>query len=173
MSLNKRERFFLVGPMGAGKSTIGKSLALYLGKEFIDLDCEIVKYAHKTIPEIFSEKGESGFRIEETCALKRTLKKNAIIATGGGIVVTKENLGILKQEGVVIYLYCDVDMQYERTLKDQGRPMINTDDRYKRLSDIFAFRKPIFESIADITVDSGKLCVNDCIKEICDKLGKF
>ena len=93
-----------------------------------------------------------------------------MIATGGGIVVTKENLDLLKNNGLVVYLYADVETQYQRTLNDNGRPMIYAEDRKQRLSEIFNYRKPLFESVADITIDSGAHSVHECIEMIQSKL---
>lgn len=170
MSLAHPERIFLVGPMGCGKTTIGKSLALISSRPFIDLDEEIVAFCKTSIPEIFKKEGEIGFRKQETLALKRSLSYEAVIATGGGIVVTKENIDLLKNNGLVVYLYADVETQYQRTLNDNGRPMIYAEDRKQRLSDIFDYRKPLFESVADITVDSGSHSVRECIELIQSKL---
>ena len=170
MSLVHPERIFLVGPMGCGKTTIGKSFALISSRPFIDLDEEIVSFCKTSIPEIFKNEGESGFRKQETLALKRSLSYEAVIATGGGIVVTKENLDLLKNNGLVVYLYADVETQYQRTLNDNGRPMIYAEDRKQRLSEIFNYRKPLFESVADITIDSGAHSVHECIEMIQSKL---
>lgn len=170
MSLAHLERIFLIGPMGCGKTTIGKSLALISSRPFIDLDEEIVSFCKTSIPEIFKKEGESGFRKQETLALKRSLSYEAVIATGGGIVVTKENLELLKNNGLVVYLYADVETQYLRTLNDNGRPMIYAEDRKQRLNEIFNYRKPLFESIADITIDSGAHSVHACIDLIQSKL---
>ena len=172
MSLKQSDRIYLVGPMGSGKSTVGKSLALILSKPFIDLDEEIVFRNKKNIPKIFEEEGESGFRLKETQALKSVLDKSAVIATGGGIVVTKENLDLLANNGLVIYLSADVTLQYERTLHDNGRPMIYADDRKKRLEDLFRLRKPLYEQIADITIDTGSYDVKGCVIKIKDLLCK-
>ena len=166
------KRIFLIGPMGSGKSTIGKALALMLEKPFLDLDELIVETAGMSIPDIFAKEEEKGFRARETQALKDGLKYEAVIATGGGIVVTPENLDILKQNGLVVYLRPDVETQYQRTKKDNGRPMLYADDRRARVESIFTYRDPLYTSIADFTLDSGINDVRHCVELIRAELGE-
>ncbi|MGN1281561.1 MAG: shikimate kinase [Succinivibrio sp.] len=170
MTLKCKDRIFLVGPMGAGKSSIGKALALVTERPFLDIDDEIVKYAGRSIPQIFEDEGESGFRAIETEVLKHCLKIDAIIATGGGIVVTEENIDLLRNNGLVIYLYADVNTQYMRTLRDNNRPMIAVEDRRQRLQDIFSIRDPLYCSVNDIRVDSGTSSIHECVEQIKMKL---
>lgn len=169
----RSSRVYLVGPMGAGKTSVGRSLALVLGKPFIDLDERIVMKSGMSIPEIFKLEGEAGFRRRETDILKDSLNFEAIIATGGGVVVTPENLEILKKGGIVVYLRAEVEVQYQRTLNDQNRPMIATDDRRGRLAQIFAYRDPLYRQIGDIIVDSGRMNVRQCVAEIRRRLKEF
>ena len=170
MQQTDKQRIFLIGPMGAGKSSIGKALALITSKPFIDVDEEIVRVTGKSIPQIFETEGESGFRSIETRILKKLCSYEAVIATGGGIVVTEENLMILSDNGLVIYLYADVDTQYKRTMHDTNRPMILVDDRHKRLSDIFSIREPIYNKVCDFVIDSSKHSIHECVEEIKAKL---
>lgn len=170
MTLKCKDRIFLVGPMGAGKSSIGKALALVTERPFLDVDDEIVKFSGRSIPRIFEEEGEKGFRSIETEVLKRCLSIDAIIATGGGIVVTAENIDLLRNNGLVIYLYADVDTQYIRTLRDNNRPMIAVDDRRQRLEDIFNIRDPLYNSVNDLKIDSGASSIHDCVEQIKMKL---
>ncbi len=166
------KRIFLIGPMGAGKTTIGKALALMLQKPFLDLDELIAETAGMSIPDIFAKEEEKGFRQRETQALKDGLRYEAVIATGGGIVVTAENLELLKQSGLVVYLRPDVETQYQRTKKDNGRPMLYADDRRARVESIFAFRDPLYSSIADFVVDSGSHDIHNCVELIRAELGE-
>lgn len=170
MTLSCKDRLFLVGPMGAGKSSIGKSLALVTERPFLDIDEEIVKYAQMTIPEIFEKQGESVFRDIETEVLKRCLGFDAIIATGGGIVGRDVNRELLKANGVVVYLNADVETQYQRTLHDSNRPMIATDDRKARLESIFKVRDPLYRDCSDFTVLTSELTIRECVEQIKAKL---
>ena len=166
MSRAEKNRIFLVGPMGAGKSSIGKSLALLTQKPFIDVDEEIVRTTLKSIPEIFEESGESGFRKIETEVLKKCLKYEAVIATGGGIVGSEENRQILKDNGFVVYLYADVENQYLRTMNDSNRPMISVSDPKARLNEIFTKRKPLYEEVKDCLVDTNTHTIKECVEQI-------
>jgi len=170
MTIHNKQRIFLVGPMGAGKSTIGKALALVTSMPFLDIDEEIVKFAGKTIPEIFAEDGEAQFRKIETQVLKNVLKYDAVIATGGGIIGKDENRELLKANGLVIYLYADVETQYTRTLKDNSRPMITVDDRKQRLQEIFKVRAALYDDVQDILIDTVTNNVHDCVELIKAKL---
>ena len=156
--------------MGAGKTSVGRSLALVLEKPFLDLDEVIVREAGMSIPEIFEKEGERGFRVRETAALRSSLKHQAITATGGGIVTTPENLGILKDHGIVCYLTADARRSYQRTMHDQNRPMIATDDRKGRLEQLLKVRDPLYRSICDFTVDSAAHSVRECVEHIQKRL---
>ena len=166
-------RIFLIGPMGAGKSTAGKALALVLGMPFVDLDEELVRAAGRSIPEIFKTDGETGFRDLETATLKRSLEWQAVIATGGGVVMREENRAFLKAHGVVCYLYAPVDVQYQRTASDRGRPMLNAPDRLARLKEIFIKRDPLYRECAHLMVDSSAGSVHDCVRALRRRLKEF
>ena len=127
MSLPKR--VVLVGPMGAGKSTIGRMLAKELGYRFLDSDRIIEERCGANIPWIFDVEGEDGFRQRETAMLDELSNEmGTVLATGGGAVMRAENRGLLKKNSVVIYLKTSIDQQVERTRKDRNRPLLQNDD---------------------------------------------
>ncbi len=172
MAAKSKSRIFLVGPMGAGKTSVGKSLALVLELPFIDVDEEIVRTQCRSIPEIFSEDGESGFRKIETEVLKKLCAYEAVISTGGGVVVTPENLQILSHSGTVVFLYADVETQFKRTCHDKNRPLIQVEDPKLRLKQLFDVRRPLYEKVSDITVDTCSLSVHGCVEHIRSSLAK-
>lgn len=149
---------FLIGPMGAGKSTIGKLLAKTLGRDFVDSDREIERRTGVSIPMIFEYEGEAGFRRREAEMLAQLSARDGIIlATGGGAVLKPENRDLLRRRGFVAYLKCSVEKQLERTHRDSHRPLLNTADPRQRLEDLFLEREPLYAEIADVTVDTGVL----------------
>jgi shikimate kinase len=162
---------FLIGPMGAGKSTIGKLLAKALGRDFCDSDKEIERRTGVSIPMIFDYEGEAGFRRRESETLARLSERDAaIIATGGGAVLLPENRELLRRRGFVVYLKCSVDKQLERTHKDTNRPLLQTDNPRQRLQDLFAERDPLYSETADLTVDTGVLSGQAAVKRIVSAL---
>lgn len=166
MTQSCKDRIFLVGPMGAGKSSIGKALALVTESTFYDIDEEIVKYAKRSIPRIFEDDGEEGFRQIETEVLQKCVNYNAVIGTGGGIIGRECNRKILKENGLIIYLYADVETQYLRTMHDNNRPMIHVDDRRAKLEQIFKLRNPLYNEVQDLIIDSGKNNIHECVEQI-------
>jgi shikimate kinase len=162
---------YLVGPMAAGKSTVGKLLAKRLNKTFYDTDAEIIKCTGVEIALIFELEGEGGFRARETNKLRRLSELNGvIIATGGGIVLKEENRLILHETGTVIYLQCSVDQQLNRTKFDTKRPLLQIANPRAKLEELMEIRAPIYESVADITVSTNKTNSKRVIKNILDKL---
>ena len=158
---------FLVGPMGAGKTTIGKLLAKTLGVEFLDSDKEIELRTGVTIPMIFEYEGESGFRRREAETLADlTLMSPIVLATGGGSVILPENQGVLRKRGFVVYLQCAVDKQLERTQWDVNRPLLKTENPRARLEELLNARDPIYHAIADLIVDTGELSSRSSVRHI-------
>jgi len=148
---------FLVGMMGAGKTTVGRLLAHFLGKTFYDSDREIQKRTGVGIPVIFEIEGEEGFRKRETDMLAELAKmENIVLATGGGAVLSMENRRLLEQRGIVIYLRAAVEDLWRRTRQDQNRPLLRAPDPRKKLTELYGQRDPLYRDTAHIIVESGK-----------------
>ncbi|PCI23279.1 MAG: shikimate kinase AroK [Piscirickettsiaceae bacterium] len=166
-----KTNIYLIGPMAAGKSTIGKVLARKLGVSFFDIDQEIIECTGVEIALIFELEGESGFRKRETDKIKRLSQlDNAVIATGGGAVLSKENQVILKNSGKIIYLQCSVNQQLSRTRFDTKRPLLQTENPRERLEQMMIERAPIYESLADITVSTERINSKRVINTIVEQL---
>ncbi|MCW8931172.1 MAG: shikimate kinase AroK [Gammaproteobacteria bacterium] len=157
----------LIGPMGAGKTTIGRQIARRLSFDFYDSDREIEERTGVTIPLIFELEGEEGFRRrEEKIISDLTNKTNIVLATGGGAVLRKENQQALKRSGTIVYLCAGIDDLLERTSKDKNRPLLQTDDPRKKLQSILTEREPIYRELADIILQTNKMTVHTAVKEL-------
>lgn len=168
---NDHGNIFLVGLMGAGKTTIGKSLANRLDKAFIDSDHEIQKRTGVNIPVIFDIEGEAGFRKRESEILRELVKlENIVLATGGGAVLDKENRELLKQNGTVVYLRATVDDLWRRTRHDKNRPLLQTPDPHAKLCELYTQRDPIYCETAHIIVETGKQSAHSLVQQIEQKL---
>lgn len=155
MPLNAIPRVFLVGPMGAGKTTIGRRLAQALQRDFFDSDQEIEKRAGASIPLIFEVEGEAGFRVrEKTVIAELTQRPSVVLATGGGAILNPENRRCLVGRGFVVYLHTSVNEQLSRTRYDHHRPLLQTADPRARLEALFAVRDPLYRDVADLIVAS-------------------
>ena len=143
--------------MGAGKSTVGSILAHKLGMDFFDIDTELEKRCGVSVNLIFEIEKEAGFRRRETYMLAELLDKPpCIIATGGGIIVTENNIGLLnRSQSEIIYLRTDVKQQLYRLRKDKKRPLLQTSDRKQRLTEMAKIRNPLYESLATKIVKTG------------------
>ncbi len=146
---------FLVGPMGAGKSTIGRLLASDLRLEFKDTDKEIEDRSGVDIPWIFDMEGEPGFRNREAAVLAELSQlDHVLLATGGGIVLKPENRRVLSSNGRVVYLMTSIDEQVRRTSRDKKRPLLQNDNPRQVLTELMDMRHPLYEEIADYTIDT-------------------
>jgi len=162
---------FLVGPMGVGKTTIGKLLAEQLSTQFFDSDHEIEASTGADIPWIFDVEGESGFRAREIKMIDQLSKKsNIVLATGGGAIIAAENRKCLAERGTVVYLRASIEQQVERTSRDKNRPLLQTDDPEKKIIELMEIREPLYQEIADIIVDTNKRNTRAVSIDICKQL---
>jgi shikimate kinase len=167
----RAQNIFLVGPMGAGKSTVGRQLAEALGYTFRDSDNEIQRRTGVDIPTIFEFEGEAGFRARERAVIEELVTEERIVlATGGGAVLDPDNRRNLAARGVVIYLYCTPEQQFSRTSRDRGRPLIQTDDPLQSLRDLMEVRDPLYRQVADLVVSTERRGTASVVKEIRRKL---
>ncbi|UAA38539.1 shikimate kinase AroK [Paraneptunicella aestuarii] len=168
----EKRNIFLIGPMGAGKSTIGRHLADQLHLEFFDSDQEIERRTGADIAWVFDIEGEEGFRErEEKVITDLTEKQGIVLATGGGSIIRKSVRNRLSARGIVVYLETTVDKQVARTQRDKRRPLLqNTDSPETVLKDLAGERNPLYEEIADYTVrtddQSARAVANEIISQI-------
>ena len=165
------QNIFLIGPMGAGKSAVGRQLAKLLHLSFVDSDDEIETRTGVDIPFIFEKEGEDGFRKREAKVIDDlSAMESVILATGGGAVVDPQNRSRLGARGFVVYLYTTVDQQLSRTQKGRERPMLANGDSRKILEDLMAVRDPLYREIADLTVETDGRKVKAVASEILERL---
>jgi shikimate kinase len=164
-SLPYDQPLFLVGMMGAGKTTIGRSLARVLDREFVDLDHELEARCGVRVSLIFDIEGEEGFRKRETMALNECSRRRGIVlATGGGAVLAPENREYLKQRGVVVYLRASAEELFRRVSRDRNRPLLQTADPKGRLRSLLQEREPLYEEVASLTFDTGTMAVTQVVR---------
>jgi len=158
--------------MGAGKTTVGKLLAQYLNKTFVDSDEEIQQRTGVTIPHIFDVEGEAGFRQREANVIQDlACRNNLVLATGGGVVMSEPNRNILRSNGIVIYLKSSLHDLWLRTRNDRNRPLLQTPDPRATLKTLYELRDPLYTQVADLVVPTGKQSVQSLVeyleKELC------
>jgi shikimate kinase len=159
--------FFLTGPMGAGKSTIGRQLSKQLGRPFHDSDHEIEARTGVDIPLIFELEGEAGFRKRECVVIDElTRLPGIVLATGGGAILDPSNREHLSSRGKVIYLHASVSQQLKRTRMDRNRPLLQTDNPRTRLEELMATRDPLYREIASLVIDTDGMRVRDVVNKI-------
>ncbi len=155
--MNPSRNVFLVGPMGVGKTTIGRVLADHLGLTFFDSDKEIEASTGADIPWIFDVEGEAGFRVrEEKMVETLSARQGIVLATGGGAILAAVNRQRLRDRGCVVYLRATISQQVERTSRDKNRPLLQTPDPEQRIKELMQIRDPLYREVADIVVDTNR-----------------
>ncbi|WVH08807.1 MAG: Shikimate kinase I [Fluviibacter phosphoraccumulans EoVTN8] len=174
MTIALPENIFLVGLMGAGKSTVGRILARRLGKRFVDTDHEIEKRNGVTIPVIFEIEGEDGFRRREQEVLADLAQeKDLVLSTGGGIVLKPENREVLRNRGFVVYLNARPELLAERTKHDRTRPLLNVEDPLTRLRELYAVRDPLYREVAHAIVETGRGAPQQVVQAILGEISRI
>ena len=161
----------LVGLMGAGKTSVGKALARFLDKTFVDSDQKIERATGVKIATIFEIESEAGFRARESKMLQELVAhKNIVLATGGGAVLSGENRALLAAGGTVIYLRAPVASLLKRTRRDRNRPLLQGTNAAATLTALFDLRDPLYREVAHLVVDTGEQSVHMLAAQIADKL---
>lgn len=169
--MSKSTRIFLVGPMGTGKTTIGRQLARAMAFQFVDADHELERQTGASISLIFDIEGEAGFRAREQRIIDElTQRDNIVLATGGGAVLAEDNRSNLHERGFVVYLKTPVETLVQRTRLDSSRPLLRTSDPEQAMRDIIVKREPLYAEVADLVVDTAKLSVKQVIRKILAKI---
>ncbi|GAB3412440.1 bifunctional shikimate kinase/3-dehydroquinate synthase AroKB [Massilia agilis] len=167
----KNDNIFLVGLMGAGKTTIGRLLARKLGKRFVDSDHEIEARTGASIPWIFEIEGEASFRRREADMIRELTGQHGIVlATGGGAVLDPANRRLLAERGTVIYLRAGINSILQRTAHDRNRPLLQTSDPRKKLEELLAQREPLYREVADLVIDTGRPNVQSMVGTILEQM---
>ena len=157
----------LVGPMGAGKSSIGRRIAARFGVDFVDIDHEIEQRTGVRIAMIFECEGEAGFRARERATLADVLARSRqVIATGGGAVLDPDNRALLRARGFVVHMHADVDTQLSRLARDRTRPLLAGDNRVEVLRRIAAERAPLYADAAHLRFDTGPHACNEAAVQL-------
>lgn len=162
---------YLVGPMGSGKTTLGKRAAKRLGLEFIDCDHEIERRTGASVTLIFDVEGEEGFRNRETDLLKELSGRSGLlVATGGGAILREQNRRLMRASGFVVWLRTSIAHQVTRLGRDRSRPLLQTPDRERLLRELAAERNPLYTEAADLVFDSSHRNVKRVAEELCQEI---
>jgi shikimate kinase len=163
---------YLIGMMGAGKSTVGRSLARRLKLRFVDSDHEIEARCGVKIPVIWEIEGEAGFRAREAQAIAElTALDGIVLATGGGVVLAPDNRRALAAHGTVVYLRATPEHLYERVRQDRNRPLLAGGDPLGRLRELYRDRDPLYREVADVVIDTGRQSVQVLARSLLEQLG--
>ncbi|HEY5972532.1 MAG TPA: shikimate kinase [Pseudoxanthomonas sp.] len=156
--MNPAPNLILVGPMGAGKTSVGRRLAERFGLEFVDADQALVERTGAAITTIFEHVGEAGFREREKATLAQLLAdEGKLVSTGGGAVLDDDNRRLMRERGFVVYLRVGVEAQLKRLGRDRNRPLLQRDDREQVLHELAAVREPLYAEVADLMLDTDDL----------------
>ena len=162
---------FLVGLMGAGKTTVGRALARETGKTFYDSDHEVEARTGVRIATIFEIEGEARFRAREHETLTDLVQlDNVILATGGGVVLNPDNRRLLAENGTVVYLRAAIDDLLARTQNDKSRPLLQTANPRAKLAELFEARDPLYREIADVVIDTSRQNVHTLVMRLLQRL---
>ena len=165
--MNNRNNIYLVGLMGAGKTTVGRQLAKRLGRQFYDSDHEIVQRTGVPIPTIFEIEGEEGFRRREMQAIAElTSGADIVLATGGGVVLNPENRARLHNTGWVVYLNVPPALLFERTRHDRNRPLLRVSDPLAKLEELHRQRDPLYRETAHTIVEGSQLVASGIVQHL-------
>jgi shikimate kinase len=169
--MKQPKNIFLVGPMGAGKSAVGRYVARALHMSFVDSDDEIESRTGVDISFIFEKEGEAGFRKREAVVIETLSKMDGVVlATGGGAIIDSESRSHLSGRGFVVYLYTSVDQQVARTHKGRDRPLLQNSDPRATLQELLDFRDPLYREIADAIVETDGRKVKSVAEEIIEQV---
>jgi len=169
-----KNNIFLIGPMGSGKTSVAKKLSIILRKEFVDTDTNISNKTGVDINYIFDVEGEAGFRKREEATLKAcVLENNIVLSTGGGIVLSVNNRLLLKKHGTVVYLETSVESQEKRTLLNNNRPLLKNTEHKKTLQELMLTRGPLYEEIADITINTDNKSLEEVVTEVHSEINEY
>jgi shikimate kinase len=162
---------YLVGMMGAGKTTAGRLLARRLKRAFLDSDQEIERRCGVKIPVIFEIEGEAGFRQREAAVIAElTALQDVVLATGGGAILAPESRRLLAARGTVVYLHAPPESLYERVRYDRNRPLLATPDPRARLASLYAERDPLYREVADVVIDTGRQSAQSLARQLLARL---
>ncbi|MEX0739373.1 MAG: shikimate kinase AroK [Pseudohongiella sp.] len=172
--MQQSANLYLIGPMGVGKSTIGRMLASALDRPFFDSDREIEAATGADIPWIFDVEGEAGFRVREERMINTlTQREGIVLATGGGAILSENSRTNLNRRGTVVYLKASLAQQFERTSKDRNRPLLQTADPMSRIRELMKIRDPLYTETAHITVDTSRRGPRTVVTEILRRLREY
>ncbi len=171
--MNPAPNLVMVGPMGAGKTSIGRRIAERFSLDFADVDHAVVETCGISIPTIFEQVGEAGFRAHESAALAGLLAgEGQVVASGGGAVLSADNRAVMKSRGFVIYLKVDVDTQVKRVARDRNRPLLLNGDRREVLTELIRLREPLYLEVADLVLEADRLTPGEATAALVGRLAR-